>query len=172
MVDGFVVERSAAKILFKVSKRGNALKKAAGERCCAKGQATIVEAVLLFGLGFTVLVGITAMFAGINSSISGPLQEQQLESIADAVASRAVQLAALNQSGSFFVIKIPMKTMGDEYTIYGSPEAGDIFVFTAKGKLVARPSPVKIRGLANSAARAVTLTITNGEIDIREYALY
>lgn len=137
-----------------------------------RGQANIIEAVLLFGLGFVVLTGIAGLLALINGSVVGPLQRQQLETVADAVSARAVQLIALNQSSSSFTIRIPTQTMGEAYTIFGSPEAHEVIVFTAKGAAAARPIPAKVIGLAQSSSGAVLVSLEAGEIQIKGLAQY
>ena len=129
-----------------------------------KGQSQIIEEVLLFGVGISVIAGLIIIFGNLNDNITNEIQEKQLREVNNYVVANILALNKLNCDRCSVIITIPREIGGDSYTILGSSAENKTIVYNTRKIWVEQATPLKLEGMVGSSTEEIKLEYYDGKI--------
>jgi len=131
------------------------------------GQFTVIEQVILFGLGVTIATGFLVAFEDFGADVKERSLQEQSQALADLVSTNTVELVQTGATGQA-TFQIPPTIAGEDYFIRFSGEG--VTVATANTSATAGVAGLTERynftGSASNDFRTATVTKQDGRIRI------
>ncbi len=131
-----------------------------------KGQVLILEEMIMFGLGVTIVAGTIFLFNHINDKILEHVENDQAEEIASYIQSHITTLDSIGCTKCYITVKIPERIGKNTYTILGEDSKKTLLIHDNNRVWNEKSIPVILSGIAegNSMLR---LEYSDGEIILR-----
>lgn len=98
-----------------------------------KGQALVLEEMMMVVLGIILVAGIIFLFSNINERILEHVEEEQAEEVNGYIKSNIELLKSMDCTKCFVVINVPDNIGGKSYTVIGSKNRKNILIHNNDG---------------------------------------
>ena len=126
----------------------------------------IVEEVIMFGLGVTIIAGTIFLFNLINDKILEHVENDQAEEIASYVQSHVTSLDSIGCTKCYMTVKIPQSIGRQKYTILGEDSKKTLLVHDKNRIWNEKSVPVVLSGMEEGSSM-LRLEYSDGEIILR-----
>lgn len=131
-----------------------------------KGQVLILEEMIMFGLGVTIIAGTIFLFNYINDKILEHIENDQAEEIASYIQSHVTSLYSIDCTKCYITVKIPERIGKNTYTILGEDSKNTLLIHDNNRIWNEKSLPVMLSGTEEGSGM-LRLEYSNGEIILR-----
>ncbi len=132
----------------------------------ARGQAQVVGAMLVFSIGFGVLLGLAFLFESMKAKILTDVQPELAGEILQYTLVKATALKDMNAVYATATFSIPSRITGNQYILSSGPD-GNVLMLSTSEFSANVSSPMPISGMVDSSSGRAMLIYTEGTITMR-----
>ena len=131
-----------------------------------KGQILIMEEVIMFGLGVTIIAGTIFLFTYISDKILEHVEDDQAEEIASYVQSHVTTLDSIGCTKCYMTVKIPQSIGRQKYTILGEDSKKTLLIHDHNRIWNEKKLPLTLSGMEEGSSM-LRLEYNDGKIILR-----
>ncbi|MDY6766366.1 MAG: hypothetical protein SVW77_03285 [Candidatus Nanohaloarchaea archaeon] len=131
------------------------------------GQYTLIEQVVLFTLGISITLGFMFAFNDIQTRVETDMKDIQSELVAEYIASSSIELVESGAEGRIDA-PVPEEIAAEQYAVRMGEGGVQVEVAgeQAVAPLYGLTSVIGVDGAAESREGSVTLTYTDGDLEL------
>ena len=131
-----------------------------------KGQVLILEEMIMFGLGVTIIAGTIFLFNYIDEKIMEHIEADQAEEIASYIQSHVTSLNSIGCTKCYITVKIPQTIGRNKYTILGEDSKKMLLVHDSNRIWNEKNIPIVVSGIEEGSS-TLRLEYSDGQIILR-----